>query len=119
MFDLENLRDYCLRKKGVTEEFPFGEDTLVYKVMGKMFLLTGLDNADFRFNIKCAPEQIENIRAKYPAVQPGYHMNKNHWNTVAVNGTIPVKELKQMIDESYELVVKTLTKKMKAELNEL
>ncbi len=119
MFDLENFREYCLKKKGVTEEFPFGDDTLVYKVMGKMFALAGIDAPDFRFNIKCAAEKINDVRAKYPAVQPGYHMNKNHWNTVLVDGTISSKELKTMIDESYELVVDTLTKKLKAELSAL
>ena len=116
MFDLEKFREYCLKKKGVTEEFPFGDDTLVYKVMGKMFALAGLDETDFSFNIKCAPENIIDIRAKYPAVQPGYHMNKNHWNTVRVDGTISAKELKSMIDESYDLVIQSLTKKLKAEL---
>lgn len=116
MFDLEKFREHCLKKKGVTEEFPFGDDTLVYKVMGKMFALAGLEAEDFSFNIKCAAEKINDIRAKYPAVQPGYHMNKNHWNTVMVDGTISSKELKTMIDESYELVVQSLTKKLKAEL---
>ncbi|HMX03652.1 MAG TPA: MmcQ/YjbR family DNA-binding protein [Chitinophagales bacterium] len=119
LFDIEAFRDYCLSKKGVTEEFPFGPDTLVYKVMGKMFALSGLDEIGFSMNLKYNTEHIDELRDKYPAVQPGYHMHKRHWNTVMVDGSIPVKELKSLIDHSYSLVVDSLPKKLQAELNAL
>lgn len=119
MFDLEKFRAYCLQKKGVSEEFPFGPETLVYKVMGKIFAITGLDNEGFQFNIKCDPEIINDVRAKYPAVQPGYHMNKQHWNTVHVDGSIATKELLKMIDDSYELVIQALPKKSREELKKM
>jgi predicted DNA-binding protein (MmcQ/YjbR family) len=105
-----------LSKPGVTEETPFDEVTLVFKVMGKMFALTALDATDFSVNLKCDPEKAEALREQYPAVQPGYHMNKRHWNTVAIDGTIPVKVIKQMIDESYALVVAGLPKKIREQL---
>lgn len=119
MFDVEKFRAYCLKMKGVTEEFPFGEDTLVYKVMGKMFALTGLESEQFTINLKCERELMETLRAKYPAVQPGYHMNKQHWNTVVVDGSIAQKEILTMIDHSYNEVVKGLTKKMQQALENL
>lgn len=119
MFDVEKLRSFCLKKKGVTEEFPFGPDTLVFKVMGKLFALTGLEAAEFSMNLKCNAEWMEEWRSRYPAVQPGYHMNKNHWNTVLIDGTIRQKELEQMIDHSYEEVVKGMTKKMQEELKNI
>lgn len=111
--DLESFRKYCLGKMGVTEEFPFGEDTLVFKVAGKMFVLTGLDDYPFYINLKCDPEKAIELREKYESVQPGYHMNKVHWNTVAVYNSIPDKEVYQMIDHSYQLVVEKLPKKIK------
>ncbi len=116
MLDIEKFRMYCLKKKGVTEEFPFGEDTLVYKVMGKMFALTGLDAEQFTINLKCERELMEELRAKYPAVQPGYHMNKQHWNTVTVDGSISQKEILAMVDHSYDAVVNGLTKKLRQAL---
>lgn len=116
MLNIEKFRSYCLKKKGVTEEFPFGEDTLVYKVMGKMFALTSLESPEFTINLKCDTEQINFLRDKYPAVQPGYHMNKQHWNTVYIDGTIPEKEVIAMIDHSYSEVVKCLTKKLRHDL---
>jgi predicted DNA-binding protein (MmcQ/YjbR family) len=84
--NIETLRSYCLKKKGVTEEFPFGPETLVFKVQGKIFLLTSLDGEKFQFNVKCDPEKAIDLRDRYDAVQPGYHMNKKHWNTVVVDG---------------------------------
>ena len=117
--NIESFTEYCLAKKGVTESFPFGGDTLVFKVMGKMFALTGLDAESFSINLKCDSEQITYLRAKYPAVQPGYHMNKQHWNTVMVDGSIPEKEVKAMIDHSYDEVVKGMTKKQRQELENL
>ena len=117
LFDIEVFRDYCLAKKGVTEEFPFGPETLVFKVMGKMFALTGLDSDIFTMNLKYDTEHIDALRDKYPAVQPGYHMHKRHWNTVVVDGSISVKELRALIDHSYDIVVNSLPKKIKAELD--
>lgn len=119
MFDIESFREYCLKKKGVTEEFPFDNDTLVFKVMGKMFALTSLTSTQFQINLKCNSDLIPELREKYTAVQPGYHMNKNHWNTVLVDGTISKKELLKMIDHSYEEVVRGLTKKMQEELKKM
>lgn len=114
--NLESLRDYCLALPGVTEELPFGPDTLVFKVMGKVFLLTGLDSAEFSFNVKCDPEKAEELRSQFSDVLPGYHMNKKHWNTVQVTGSIPNELLISFVRDSYDLVVKSLTKTLKQEL---
>ena len=103
--DIESLREYCLAKKGVDEEFPFGESTLVFKVNGKIFLLTGLDQSPLQFNVKSDPEKAVEWREQYASVQPGYHMNKKHWNTVTVDGSLSEKQLKEMIDDSYALVI--------------
>jgi len=107
--NIESLRDYCLLKLGVTESFPFGEDTLVFKLSGKIFLLCGLDQPD-RFNVKCDPERTVSLREEYNEVQPGYHMNKMHWNTVFMNGRLSDLQLKEMIDHSYSLILKSLAK---------
>lgn len=115
----DEFRTYCLSKKGVTEELPFGPDVLVFKVMGKMFALTGLDNDIFSMNLKYDADQIDELRSKYPAVTPGYHMNKKHWNTVIADGTISKKELLRMIDRSYDLIVQGLPVKLRAELENL
>ena len=102
--NIESLREYCLSRPGVEESTPFGPDTLVYKVNGKIFLLTSLDEEQLRFNVKCEPGKAIELREEYDCVQPGYHMNKKHWNTIIVNGSIPVKQLKEWINDSYELV---------------
>lgn len=102
--NIESLREYCLSKPNVEETTPFGPDTLVYKVNGKMFLLTGLDEEQLGFNVKCDPDKAIELREEYDCVQPGYHMNKKHWNTIIVDGSVPVKQLKEWIDDSYELV---------------
>lgn len=103
--DIEQLREYALQKSGVEEGFPFGEDTLVFKVNGKIFLLAGLDNNPLQFNVKCNPDKAVELREEYPdAVLPGYHMNKKHWNTVVVNGVLSSKQIKEMVDDSYNLV---------------
>ena len=114
--DLERFRKHCLGKKGVTEEFPFGEHTLVYKVMGKMFCLTGIEEFS-SVNLKVDPEQGVELREQYPAVQPGYHMNKKHWVTVLLDGSIPDRLLLQWVDISYDLVVHGLTKTQKSALS--
>jgi predicted DNA-binding protein (MmcQ/YjbR family) len=114
--NLESLRDYCISLPGTTEELPFGPDTLVFKVKGKVFLLTPLDSPTHQFNAKCDPEKAEELREKYPDVKPGYHMNKKHWNTVLVTGNIPSETLFSWVKDSYDLVVKSLPKKDQAEL---
>jgi len=116
--NIEELRDHCLEKPGATEGFPFGEDTLVFKVGGKIFLITGLQEGD-RFNVKCDPELAVELRERYTEVQPGYHMNKKMWNTVFMNGSLTHKQLLEMVDHSYDLVVKSLPKKIQAEITGL
>jgi len=100
----EEIRDYALAKEDVEEGFPFGETALVFKNSGKMFLLVALDSQPLQFNVKCNPEKAEELREQYASVLPGYHMNKKHWNTIIVDGALPRKLLKEMIDDSYELV---------------
>lgn len=113
--NLESFRNYCLAKKGVTEEFPFGEETLVFKVMGKIFTITDVDQF-MSINLKTDPETGVEIREKYDAVQPGYHMNKKHWITVVMDGSLPDALIQKWIDNSYDLVVSGLTKKQKTAL---
>ncbi len=118
--NIEEFRDYCLLKKGVEETFPFGEETLVFKVMGKMFALTGLETNPAAANLKCDPERAIELREEYDGlIRPGYHMSKVHWNTVELERNIPQKLVLQLIDHSYDLVVKSLTKKLQAELSSL
>ena len=103
--EIELLRNYVLQKPEVTEGFPFGEGTLVFKVNNKIFLLLALDEAPLQFNVKCDPEKALELREEYPdLVLPGYHMNKKHWNTVIVNGKLSSKIILQMVNDSYELV---------------
>jgi predicted DNA-binding protein (MmcQ/YjbR family) len=105
--NIEIMREYILQKPGVTEGFPFGGDTLVFKVNDKIFLLTGLDSNPLQFNVKCDPDKAIELREEFPeAVLPGYHMNKKHWNTIIVDGALSKKQLKEMIDHSYNLVSK-------------
>lgn len=105
--NIEELRDYVLQKPSVTEGFPFGEDTLVFKVKDKIFLLTGLESDPLQFNVKCDPDKAIELREEYPgSVLPGYHMNKKHWNTIIVDGVLSKKQLKEMVDNSYNLVNK-------------
>ena len=114
--NVETLREYCLSKKGTKEGFPFDEETLVIKVMGKIFALISLDEIPTRINLKSDPEKAVELRDKYESVLPGYHMNKTHWNTVIVDGTIRDSLIKEMIDDSYDLVVKGLKKSDKEKL---
>lgn len=116
--NIEFFRDYCISKKGVTEEFPFDEQTLVFKVMGKMFAATNVDSF-VSINLKCHPEKAIELRETYSCVKPGYHMNKKHWNTVLVDGSVSDKLIREWIDDSYNLVVASFTKKLQQELNEL
>ncbi len=117
--NIEVFRTYCLAKKGVTEEFPFDEHTLVFKVMGKIFAITGLERIPFSVNLKCDPERSLELREYHPEIIPGYHMNKKHWNTVDFTGGLTTKMLHELIDHSYDLVVNSLTKKLKQELEQL
>ncbi len=117
--NLKPLTTQLLSKKGATEETPFGPEALVYKVMGKMFALVAWEGDPLSVTLKCDPGQALLLRDVYPAVQPGYHMNKTHWNTVTIDGTIPDAELMGMIDDSYELVVKSLTRAKRETLSRL
>ncbi len=117
--ELKTVTSWLLAKKGATEETPFGPDALVYKVMGKMFALVAWEEEPLAISLKCEPGQALFLRDLYPAVRPGYHMNKKHWNTVTLDGTIPEDEVKGMIDDSYELVVKSLARALREELDTL
>ena len=108
--NIEQIREYCIKKNCVTEEFPFDEETLVFKVMGKIFLLASLKSIPLQINLKCDPENAVEIREEYEAVQPGYHMNKKHWNTISIDGSVPAKKIFEWIDNSYRLVVAGLKK---------
>jgi predicted DNA-binding protein (MmcQ/YjbR family) len=108
--DLTDFREYCLKKPGATEGTPFGEDVLVFKVSGKMFALAAIDEVPARVNLKCDPDLALELRDRYEQVRPGYHMNKKHWNTVEIDSGIPEAELRKMIDDSYELIIKRLPK---------
>ncbi|MNK14942.1 hypothetical protein D3C87_330750 [compost metagenome] len=114
--NIQAFYDYCLSKRGVTEHFPFDEETLVFKVGGKMFALSSLtqwEKGEATINLKCDPERALELRAEYESIQPGYHMSKVHWNTITVNGDVSLSMLKELIDHSYDLVFKSLTKKVK------
>lgn len=102
--NIESIRDYCLSLPDAEETLPFGPDTLVYKVKGKIFLLMGLDSEELSFNVKCNPDKALELREEFPCVLPGYHMNKKHWNTIVVDGSVSAKQLKEWIEHSYELV---------------
>lgn len=116
--NIEELRDYCLSLKGVTESFPFDESTLVFKVGGKMFCLTDLVD-DFSVALKNTPEKNIELREQYPAVKPGYHMNKIHWNTIQIDGSMPDNLIKKLVDESYSMVFAGLSRIKQKEINEL
>ena len=113
--NIEELREYCLQKPGTTEGLPFGEDTLVFKVGEKIFLLTSLVTGN-RFNAKCDPERAIELREQFDEIIPGYHMNKKHWNTVFMDGRLTRKQLNELIDHSYELVLSSLPKKLQEEI---
>ncbi|MDR6969215.1 putative DNA-binding protein (MmcQ/YjbR family) [Flavobacterium arsenatis] len=118
--NIQQFFEFCLSKKAVTEHFPFDEDTLVFKVGGKMFALSSLSQWEKgmpSINLKCDPERAEELRAEFDDIQPGYHMSKVHWNTVALNGDVSDKMVRELIDHSYDLVFKSLTKKLQAEIN--
>lgn len=116
--NIENLRDYCLSLPNVSEDLPFGPQTLVFRIAGKIFLLVSLDTDTLSFNVKCHPELAQELREKYPRiVMPGYHMNKKHWNTVEPGNAVPDQLVKEWIHHSYELIVSSLPKKTRASLS--
>lgn len=117
--NIEQLRQYCLDKKGVTEDFPFDEHTLCIRVGKKIFAIVGLDAVELRVNLKCDPDRAIEWREQYPEVQPGWHMNKAHWNTVDFEGGLDARTLREMIDHSYEMVFKSLKKADQAAINAL
>lgn len=120
--NLETYYEYCLSKKGVTEHFPFDEDTLVFKIGGKMFALSSLlqwEKGTPSVNLKCDPERAQELRGEYDAINPGFHMSKVHWNTIEVNKDASDSLIKELIDHSYSLVFKSLTKKIQNEIIEL
>jgi predicted DNA-binding protein (MmcQ/YjbR family) len=108
--NVESFRDYCLSKPAATEGTPFGPEDIVFKVKGKMFGILALDEVPPRANLKCDPDLAMELRDRYEQVQPGYHMNKKHWNTIVLDGVIPDNEIRKMIDDSYDLVVQSLPK---------
>ncbi len=113
--NIEILRDYCLSKEAATESFPFDKSTLVFKVLDKMFALTSLEG-ELRFNLKCDPLRALELREQYYSVTPGFHMNKKHWNTVIIDGELEQNQIFELIDHSYDLVVKSLPKYKQKEL---
>lgn len=118
--NIEEFRNYCIAKKGVTEEFPFDESTLVFKVMGKMFALTSLDRIPLQASLKCDPERALELRETYGgSIMGAYHMNKTHWNTLFLEEKVPLKLIRELIDHSYDLVVAGLTKKLRTDLEGL
>lgn len=114
--NVEELREFCLSRKGTTECFPFDEVTLVFKVMGKMFALIPLDEPDLRIALKCNPERLIQLRETYSAITPAHHFNKAYWNSVLVCPEIPVELLRELVNHSYDEVVAKLPRKLKEEL---
>ena len=116
MLSLETLKNYCLTKIGVTSYFPFDDETLVFKVGSKMFALTNINKSILEVNLKCEPLMAEDLRRAFDAIIPGYHMNKKHWNTIVLDGSIPDEKILFLIDLSYDLVYKGLKKSEKEAL---
>lgn len=120
--NIQQLYEFCLSKKGVSEHFPFDEDTLVFKVGGKMFALTSLKQFEIgspSMNLKCDPEKALELRAQYEAIRPGFHMSKVHWNSIDFNLDVSDKMICELINHSYDLVFRSLTKKIQAEIIEI
>ena len=116
--NIEILRNYCLNKKGVTESFPFDKTTLVFKVLDKMFVLTDLEGT-LTVNLKCDPDNAIDLREKYEQITSAFHMNKKHWNSIKIDGSISDRQIKEWIDDSYNLVTVKMTKKDKQRLTDL
>jgi predicted DNA-binding protein (MmcQ/YjbR family) len=113
--NVEELREYCLLKKGTEESFPFDDKTLVFKVANKIYLLLSLESNPVQFNAKCEPNKAIELREKHSAIIPGYHMNKQHWNTIICDQSLSSKLIFNCIDDSYELIVNSLPKKTRVE----
>ena len=109
--NIEELRNYVLSLKNVTEGFPFGNDTLVYKTNNKIFLLVSLSSTPLQFNVKCDPDYAIELREEYPCILPGFHMNKKHWNTIIIDGTLSRTQLQQLVNDSHSLVTTKSRKK--------
>lgn len=110
------LQQWCLAQRGAIEEFPFGPEHSVFKVGGKMFALSALGRSPLEVSVKCEPELAVQLRASYEAIRPGYHLNKRHWNTITLDGSLPDQLVKDLIEDSYDLVLSGLTKRARAEL---
>ncbi len=119
--NIEEVREACISIKGATEGFPFGEDTLVYKVMDKMFAYMGLESRDGEFwlNVKCDPEKAIELRELYTGIRPGYHSNKKYWNTIVIESDVPDKVISELIQHSVDEVIKKLPKVKQTEYNNL
>ena len=115
--NIETIQQYCLSLKNVTEDMPFGEDTLVFRIGGKIFALMSLNESESRINLKCAPDFAIELREQYSDVQPGYHMNKKHWNTIYCERDLEEKVIKKLIQHSYQLVLDSLPKNLKEALS--
>jgi predicted DNA-binding protein (MmcQ/YjbR family) len=116
--NIEQIREYCLSLHGVTEDMPFGDDTLVFRVMNKIFALTNLEG-EIRINLKCDPERAIELREEHAAIIPGYHMNKRHWNSLVMNGSLKKELVTSLIDHSYELVAASLPETKRKELKQI
>ena len=114
--DAFELRAWCLRQPGASEEFPFSPGLSVFKVAGKIFAISALDDARLGVSLKCEPELAVSLRASYPAVRPGWHLNKRHWNTVTIDGSLPDRVVRDMVEDSYDLVVSALPKRLREQL---
>jgi predicted DNA-binding protein (MmcQ/YjbR family) len=114
--DARELRRWCLAQAGAGEDFPFGPEHSVFKVGGKMFALSALDRTPLEVSVKCEPELAVQLRASYPAIRPGYHLNKRHWNTVTLDGSLPDQLVRDLIEDSYDLVCDALPKRMREQL---
>jgi predicted DNA-binding protein (MmcQ/YjbR family) len=114
--DATELRGCCLARNGATEEFPFGPEVSVFKVAGKMFALSALERVPLDVSVKCEPDIALDLRASYAAIRPGYHLNKRHWNTITLDGSLPDQLIRDLIEDSYDLVVSALPKRTREEL---
>jgi predicted DNA-binding protein (MmcQ/YjbR family) len=114
--DATQLRGWCLEHPGAIEDFPFGPEHSVFKVVGKMFALSALDRIPLEVSLKCEPDLALQLRAGYPAIRAGYHLNKRHWNTITLDGSLPDEFVRDLIEDSYDLVVSGLSKRVREEL---
>jgi predicted DNA-binding protein (MmcQ/YjbR family) len=114
--DATELRGWCLRQAGAIEDFPFGSEHSVFKVAGKMFALSALERTPLDVSVKCEPELAVALRDSYPAIRPGYHLNKRHWNTITLDGSLPDQLVRDLVEDSYDLVVSALPKRVREQL---